>query len=216
MKHILILIMMTSFVFGGDAKQIEVIDLPFKEATMLKGYSEVMDISIHAKSISEDLQESYFDQDLTDDNVYPVLVRITNNSMKKVLLHSMDAKLISQEFKLNRYPLENVITPYQESIIRNNAILGTIGNFTTLGMRLGSGDAEADSGDAQARSEAIRNEFYKKSLKEKLLYPGDTISGFVFFNIKEKNQENLKASLNVKMQFMNSLRKYDLKTDITK
>ena len=208
MKLIISLLLVVSFVFSKDEKRMDLIDIPFKEASMLEGYSNVKGIDIHARVINEDEQESYFDEDLTSDGIYPVLTRITNNSKSKVLVYSVDATLNKRLLTL---PLQKIIEPYQKKVALKGALLGAVGNVISFGMRVASGADDKEAAEAQAYIEEIRNEFYSKSLKEQLLYPGDTISGFVFFDNKKLKGDN---QLAIKMQFMNSLKKYNLETKI--
>lgn len=210
MKHILIILIACAISVADSGDKIrEVIDIPFKEATMIKGHTDFMDITIYAKTIDEDTQEDYFDEEIEDDGTYPVLVYITNESRKKVHIYTKDATLDNQSQK----NLRSIIEPYQSSVLTSKAVFSTLANITSLGMRIaGGGDKMAD-GHAQAQVEEIRNEFYAKSIKESLLYPGDTILGFMFFDEKQANKD---GTINMKIQFMDSVKKYDLITKVNK
>ncbi|WP_419765071.1 MAG: hypothetical protein ACNI28_01395 [Arcobacter sp.] len=211
MKIILTILLFFAFSYATDeTKRMNLINIPFKEASMLEGYSSFMNVDIHTKTINENEQESYFDEDLTSDNIYAVLARITNNSQEKVLVYTMDARLNNDVLALN---LQTIIEPYQKNVAAKGALWGTIGNVISFGMRVASGADDKEAAEAQAYMEEIRNEFYKKSLKETLLYPGDTTSGFIFF---DKNKISDNNNFSVQMQFMNSLQRYTLESSILK
>ncbi|NOR57648.1 MAG: hypothetical protein GQ474_03910 [Sulfurimonas sp.] len=210
MKQIILILLTCSIsLIAANKKIMEVVDIPFKEASMLKGYTEFMDISIYAKTVDEDTQESYFDEELEDDGTYPVLVYITNDSRKKVVVYAKDSTLNG----LAQTNLREIITPYQSGVLTSKAVFATLFNVTSLGMRMADGGDKMADGHAQAHVEEIRNEFYSKTLKQTLLYPGDTIVGFMFFDAKKVNKD---GSINMKMQFMDSLEKYDIKTKVHK
>ena len=209
MRIILTILIFLSFTYAKDeTKRMDLIDIPFKEASMLEGYSSFMDIEVHTKTITKDEAESYFDEDLTSDKIYPVLTRITNNSRQKVLIYSTSSKLNTE---LSPLELQTIIEPYQKSVATKFALWGAVGNVISFGMRVANGADDKEDAEAQAYMEEIRNEFYKKSLKQTLLYPGDTISGFVFFDKEKVSQNN---NLEVQMQFMNSLKKYTLESKV--
>ena len=211
MRIILPLLLFFAFSYATDeTKRMNLINIPFKEASMLEGYSSSMNVDIHTKTINENEQESYFDEDLTSDNIYPVLARITNNSQEKVLVYTMDARLNNDVLALN---LQTIIEPYQKDVAVKGVLWGTVGNIISFGMRVASGADDKEAAEAQAYMEEIRNEFYKKTLKQTLLYPGDTTAGFIFFDKSKLSNDN---TFSVQVQFMNSLQRYTLESPILK
>lgn len=208
MKYLLIILLVYVISNAETTDKIrEVVDIPFKEASMINSHTEFMGVTIYAKTIDEDTQENYFYEEVEDDGSYPVLLYITNESREKVLVYTKDATLDN----LKQKSLRSIIEPYQSSVLTSKAVFATLANISSFGLRMASGGDEMADGHAQSQIEEIRNEFYAKSIKETLLYPGDTILGFMFFDEKQANKN---GNINMKIQFMNSLKKYDLKTKV--
>ena len=209
MKYLILILLTCSISFANTDKIMEVVDIPFKEATMLKGYTEFMDVAIYAKTINDDKQELYFEEEVEDEGIYPVLVYITNNSKEKVIIFSKDGVLD----QMPQIGITEIIKPYQSSVLTSKAVFATVFNITSFGMRMADGGDKMADGHAQAHVEEIRNEFYTKTLKQTLLYPGDSIVGFMFFDsLRVKDN----STLWIQMQFLNSLQKHDLKTKVHK
>jgi len=210
MKYLILLLLTCIMLFANANKKImNVVDIPFKEATMFNDYTNFMDVSIYAKTINDDMQKNFFEEEVEDDGIYPVLVYITNNSKEKVIIYAKDGVLN----QMPQIQLHSIIKPYQNSVLTSKTVFATLANISSLGMRIADGGDKMADGHAQAHIEEIRNEFYRKSIKETLLYPGDTISGFLFFDKKELREKN---TISMQIQFMNSIKKYTLESTISK
>lgn len=225
MKLILALLFLSivpSQIFAEEANRFDVIDIPFKEASMLEGFSTIKGVAIHAKIIDKNTQDSYFDENLSSDNIYPVLVRITNDSKRKVVVYSQDSMIKSAGGAYKPLAMQPVIELYQRNATALRSAFNAMGTITTLGMSTIGGEVSEHAkyaAEIQSIKEEIRNLFYKKALHERMLYPGDTISGFLFFdNAKSKETKQLpiqgEVRLNVSLQFMRSLKKYDVETTV--
>lgn len=210
MKYLVLLLLTCIVIFANANKKImNVVDIPFKEATMFNDYTNFMDISIYAKTINDDMQKSFFEEEIEDENIYPVLVYITNDSKEKVIIYAKDA-LLNQ---IPQMPLQGIIEPYQNSVLTSKTVFATLANVSSLGMRMADGGDKMADGHAQAHVEEIRNEFYDKTLKEALLYPGDTVIGFMFYDLSRVYEA---PTLLIPIQFLDSIKKYDLKTKVHK
>ncbi len=204
MKYLLlILIMISVSVMADYKKRLEVVDLPFSEATMLENNINYKDVVIHAKKITEDEEESFFNETLLSDGFVPIFVSVTNNSREKVTVYGSqtnigDSKNLNVQLLLDKYQVGHL------------AGLKTAVVIMSFGMQsvMGGGAHEAEN---QGYDEAKKNNFNDKSLHTKLLYPGDTISGIVYFSEEAFDKSN---KLEIPLQVMNSISKEIVEVNI--
>ena len=193
-KIFLILMILSTSILADYKKWLEVRDVPFQEASMLSNFSEYKNIAFHARGISKAEIKSFFNESLTKDGFVPILVTITNNSRGKVVVYGTFLKLDG----VKHIGINPLLAKYQVGRWEG---LKTAVAFLSLGMSKVMPGAELQEAESQGYDEARRNNFSNKSLPTELLYPGDTIRGFVFFDKKSFNKN---GSLQVPIQFMNT------------
>lgn len=214
MKKLLILIFISSYslIFAENLKsvRVEVSPIPFKDASMIQSSQSYDNIYLNAQIIDDiDLQKGYFDENLSSDKIIPVLVYITNYNKQKIVVNGLETSLILNGENLKRIEPKNVINSYISKLQAKFTAINVGMGIWSLGIfnLVGASDA-----DEIAFIEDIRNIFYNKTLKHKVLLPGETTSGFVYFT-KEKDIKK-EGTFNIPIEYTNSLKKVSVSANI--
>ena len=196
MKNLLLLlILMTLSVFADYKERLEVVDIPYKEATMLENSTNYNNVILQAREVTEEEITNFFNESLMDDGFVPVLITVTNNSESKVSIYGS----LSSIKDVEKIDVQNLLAKYQVGRLKG---LKTAINILTLGIQSVTPGGAAHEAENQGYDEAKKNNFNDKSLHSELLYPGDTISGFVYF---DKNGFDKTKQIVIPIQFMDSV-----------
>ncbi|MBC8473610.1 MAG: hypothetical protein H8D54_02240 [Candidatus Omnitrophica bacterium] len=162
------------------------LELPFYEAENLPGVVSKEDISLAASISSREDLERYFAYDLTKYGYVAVLVTITNNSDKPILIHGTDTSI---EYR------GNIIKPLSVDEVSSNVIAKVKKLFNNTGYGL-----YEVWNMFFVRLDAVGENFNKKSLRHMLLPAGDTVRAYVFFS-KSELKKSKPAGMNLRVNF---------------
>ena len=166
----------------------------FKNAMDFDNYAAVNYVAAGAEVSDPDETDRLFALNVEKLGYLPVLVSVMNNSGGKVLMQGLDAILIVNGEEFRPAPLEEVSFAMQNTSDAGIALAG-VANVFAFGM--GSGDINSMK---SKRNEALRMNVYYKTLQHKLLYPGESAMGYIFYKLDEfdKNQ-----TMSLKLYFQN-------------
>lgn len=148
--------------------------VPFVDPELAPEAVRLDGLSLVAVTITRGQQKQLFAADLERRGILPVLISGVNTGRHKVLVHGRGVKIWQSGGTLEPLALEAVMAVIQG---KNGFRAEEILNVISLGA--GSGDL---SNLKQQRDEAIRTGLLNKSLTETVLFPGQSFSGFVFFD----------------------------------
>lgn len=141
-----------------------------RDASLLPGAISHAGLSVAAQRYVVPEQDGLFSVDLTAAGVVAVQLTVSNNSRVKVL--------VSNQVRLGPrgvQPLAGAqLFERTERSAKGSGVLLNIVSLgaATTGLRL----------DTEAANEAVAANFHQKSLRDRVLLPGETVSAFVFFD----------------------------------
>jgi len=199
MKKLLLLISIIFTLANAEENAIKVSQLPFNEAEMLTNYVSYKDINLHARVINPQEEKNFFQLEFTKDEYIAVLVTITNNSNKKIIVNSTQADIKG----VKKIAAQTVLKKYQTKSSHVGHTLHAIAS-------LGASSVEKSVEDQKYRAE-IKHIFNKNSLHTDLLYPEATIIGCLYFDKKTFDKSK---PLEIPVQMMNSIATHNIKVKI--
>ena len=141
-------------------------ELPFRDASMMENAVTRYGISIAVTMADQDLQKDMFASSLEANGYIPLLVTVTNNAPQKVLLRAQETLLMTKAGQVSQTDADTLKKDIRDKASIGSAI-GVPGNMYELLTK--------------QMKEAVNTNFFKKSLREGVVYPGQSVSGFVFF-----------------------------------
>ncbi|WP_321778408.1 hypothetical protein [Sulfurimonas sp.] len=171
--------------------------LPFRDASMMEDSTTKYKISIAVTGVSEEMQETYFSDELEPKGYVPLLVTITNNASQDVLVRS----------------LETVIVVGNKTVKQSNADLlkKTIRNSVTTFPGINEPVAMVDNRQMMKTS-AVNSIFFKQALREDIVHSGQSITGFVFFDKVKYPVEDKK--LRIEFQTLRKLQYFNIDANL--
>lgn len=141
-----------------------------RDASLIPGAVAQAGLSLAAQRYVSPAQDGQFSVDLAGAQIVPVQLTVSNNSRVKIL--------VSNQVRLGARRLQP-LTGAQlfERTERSTKGSGVLLNIMSLGA--------ATSGlrlDTETANEAVAANFHLKSLRDRVLLPGETVSAFVFFD----------------------------------
>ena len=199
MKKLLLLISIIVALANAEENAIKVSQLPFNEAEMLTNYVSYKDINLHARVINPQEEKNFFQLEFSEDKYTAVLVTITNNSNKKIIVNSTQAdmqgvKKIKPQTLLNKYQTKS----------------SHVGHTIHAIASLGASSVEKSVEDQKYRAE-LKRIFNKNSLYTDMLYPDSTIIGCLYFDKKTFDKSK---PLEIPVQIMNSITTHNITVEI--
>ena len=147
-----------------------------QDASLIPGAVSQSGLTVAARHYTHTGEDALFAVDLKEARVVAVQLTVSNHSGVKLLL---GAGVHAQSL----LPLNGVelFRRTERSTKGSGALLNvlSLGRGTTA-LRL----------DTEAANEAVAANFYRKSLREKVLQPGESVSGFVFFDSEALSKLN--------------------------
>lgn len=205
MKYIFIVFILFSIVVFADYKErLEVMDIPFQEASMMSKYTEHNGIALHAKVINNEEEKNFFNETLSKDGFVPILITVTNNSKDKITIYG--ANIVQKDTQ--KIELQTLLDKYQVGFLKG---LKSVINVLSFGIQSMTPGGAAHEAENQGYDEAKKNNFNDKSIHTDLLYPGDTISGFVYFDKKTFDKSK---NIIIPIQMMDSYVKEKIEINI--
>ena len=180
--------------------------MPFKDASMCAGMVEVDRVFMAAEISDKDLQDLLFSFRFESLGYIPVKVTVTNHSPSPVLILGTECTVEMSD--MNVEP-SNVYTVSKkaEGIVRGSEIFAYFSMPATYFIATGR-----IINNLQTIDEAKVSNIYARSFKEKVLPPGQTTIGYVFFD--EKGVPEGDKFLQLKIQKFPSINYIDLKAKI--
>lgn len=174
------------------------IPIPYRDASMIEGAVALRSAVVAVEYADKKMQERMFARKL-DKKFYPILVRVTNESDQRLLVKAPDSSLIAGVNEVEPHQIHNVF----ENLIKTSKTGRAFGSIITLGLSnlLGGNNAVMVRNDGEFNEPLVQN-MYNKALKLSIVEPGDTLSGFLFFDTNASNEK--KAELLLPLQYLNN------------
>lgn len=139
-----------------------------RDASLIPGAVAQSGLTVAAQHYTGTGEGALFSVDLKAKRIVAIQITISNHSGVKVLLDSR-MRAVSLE------PLSG--TELYRRTERSATGVGVALNILSFGM-----STSLLVQDSEAANEAVAANFYRKSLREKVLQPGESVGGFVFFD----------------------------------
>ena len=182
--------------------------LPMSEAVFESGASEQDGFILAARLMDDDEQDKYLSDDVDSEDFLPVLVTLTNKSRRRVVSKSLEAKLLADDKAYERAPLRDV---YEELFVEEFGPMMLFTNVLFLGLPAIEGANARKENLEQLKNEAIRNNFFQKSLVQRVVEPGQTINGLVFY---EEPSDDDDMKLQLPIQFLDHISELQLEANV--
>ena len=155
---------------------------PFKEASTLKGAAETNGIVLGAEVSHKKTQKHLFTAKMTSYGHLPVLVAVTNSSKDRVAVIAPHVVLCIGDREVHPSPLAEVIEDLQDRFEFRAAlpIIFSLGTVLLQGKYYNA---------IEERDEALALNVYRRALHERIVEPGRTVIGYVFFPGKSVPRE---------------------------
>ena len=141
--------------------------LPFRDASTMEEATTKYKLSIAVTGVSEDLQETYFSDELEPQGYVPLLVTITNNATQDVLVRSLDTVIVAGDKTIKPSDADILKKKVRESVTTFPGINEPVPRVDNRHMM---------------RTSAVNSIFFKQALREDIVHSGQSVTGFVFFD----------------------------------
>lgn len=170
-----------------------------RDASLIPGAVEQSGLTVAAQHYNHTGEDALFSVDLKGRRIVAIQITISNHSGVKVLLDSR-IKAASLE------PLSG--KELYRRTERSATGVGVMLNILSFGM-----STSLLVQDSEAANEAVAANFYRKSLREKVLQPGESVSGFVFFDSEALSKVN--ACLTVPFHSLDRLASLNIRVPVS-
>ncbi len=152
-------------------------ELPFRDASMMENSVTKYGISIAATRVEKSMQKEMFASNLESNGYISLLVTVTNNAPQKVLVRAHESLIVSGDLQVPQTDADRIKKKFRGK--------------ASVGPALGAPPPVYENLKKMMK-DAVNTTFFKKSLREGILHPGQSVSGFVFFDktswpVGEKN-----------------------------
>ena len=184
------------------------VPIPYRDASMIEGAVALQSAVVAVEYADKKMQERVFARKL-DKKFYPILVRVTNESDQRLLVKAPDSSLIVGGNELEPHQIHHVY----DNLIKTSKTARAFGSIITLGLSnlSGGNNAVMVRNDGEFNEPLVQN-MYNKTLKLSIVEPGDTLSGFLFFDNNASNEK--KAELLLPLQYLNTTETFILEVPI--
>ncbi len=184
------------------------IPIPYRDASMIEGAVALRSAVVGVEYVDKKMQERMFARKLNK-KFYSILVRVTNESDQRLLVKAPDSSLIAGGNEVEPHQIHNVF----KNLIKTSKTGRAFGSIMTLGLSnlLGGNNAVMVRNDGEFNEPLVQN-MYNKTLKLSIVEPGDTLSGFLFFDNNASNDKE--AELVLPLQYLNTTETFILEVPI--
>lgn len=141
--------------------------LPFIDASMTEGSTTKHKISVAVTSVSKDMQEKYFSDDVESHGYIPLLVTITNNASQDILVQSLKTTILQNDKEIKLADADLLKKKMRESVTTMPGINEPVPSVDNRYIM---------------RISAVNMVFFTKALREDIIHSGQSVTGFIFFN----------------------------------
>jgi hypothetical protein len=170
-----------------------------QDASLIPGAVEQSGLTVAAQHYARTGEDALFSVDLKEARIIAVQLTVSNHSGVKVLLGN----------HIRAMSLESMTGV--ELFRRTERSATGVGTFLNV-LSLGRGTTALRL-DTAAANEAVAANFYRKSLREKVLQPGESVSGFVFFDSEALSKVN--ACLTVPFHSLDRLASLSIRVPVS-
>lgn len=184
------------------------VPIPYRDASMIEGAVALQSAVVAVEYADKKMQERMFARKL-DKKFYPILVRVTNESDQRLLVKAPGSSLIAGGNELEPHQIHHVY----DNLIKTSKTARALGSIITLGLSnlSGGNNAVMVRNDGEFNEPLVQN-MYNKTLKLSIVEPGDTLSGFLFFDNTASNEK--RAELLLPLQYLNTTETFILEVPI--
>lgn len=154
--------------------------LPYQEAQNMTGAAEKNGIFLAAQALTDKESKKYFAHDLNEDGYLPVLMVVSNTTPLRLLVQGADATLLAGGKEISQTPGGEVMLKSRE--------------HTSLQV-VSMDRPERKYNQYAIRQAALFLDFNQKGMSHRILEPGQSVSGMVFFPGKNLDPKDLAIHL---------------------
>jgi len=171
--------------------------LPYQEAQTMAGMTAKNGVFLAAHLLSDKESKNYFAHELSEDEYLPILVVVSNTTPLRLLVQGADATLLAQGREITQTPGSEVMLQSREHI----------------SLQVVSMDRpERKYNEYAIRQAAHFQNFNRKGLSHRILEPGQSVSGMIFFPGRNIDKDAL--NLRILAQDLGQIRYLELEARV--